>query len=172
MAHKTKCKHTHHPKTVHIGNTMPMTGWSVLSWNVCHGYLNTSEYDQSVLINKMLRKCFLLAGTNVMKELNYKAAILQLNIWIRCTGLVWSLCQGHNIDQAHVPLTNFRLLFQDERHQQLTTKIWMRLVSMILFSYFSLRPVLAFGYCRCLRPSVCLCVCVFVCPSTPSLSAP
>ena len=42
---------------------------------------------------------------------------------------------------------------------------WVRGFSDFLLIYFCPRPVLAFGYCRCLRLCVCVRVCLSVCQS-------
>ena len=109
----------------------------IMKW--CHEYLNTSEIWLFCVTQQKVKKLFPIGWHQCdveIKLLSRHPANGYLNN--RCTDMVWSLCRGHIIEkmQAPVPFTNFRLLFQDERHQQLTAKIWMRLVSTILFFSF------------------------------------
>ena len=82
----------------------------------------------------------------MLQDLNYdEPTLVQVMAWCHQAGIyyIWHHVAGSCLNSAR-PLAGTGL----------TTKL-----DIFYFSFY-LRPVLAFGYCRCLRLSVCLSVCV------------
>ena len=76
---------------------------------------------------------------------------------------IWPIMSSHlvfNISNAlhFISLVTQRMMFRIISYLVLYTRLFVK------FSFYP-RPVLAFGYCRCLRLCVCVSVCLSVCQS-------